>query len=121
MKHTFLDQLNIVTPNLQHGLLNEGYASHLAELCSLLPYDIAQDFGFETRLGNPEAVCDFFLQIRKGTPGALMLEGKSNLSNVLGQLLEDPFWQRYCCHFAVICRRFAGRWVFYGCGVFCAI
>ncbi len=121
MKHTFLDHLNIVSPNLQPGLLGEACAAHLAELCSLFPYDFAQDFGFETRLSNYETVCDFFLQIRKDTPGALMLAGKSSVSGMSAQLLIDPIWQRYCCHFAVICRRFAGRWVFYGCGVFCAI
>jgi hypothetical protein len=94
MKHTFLDHLNVVTPNLQHGLLDEACAVHLAELCSLLPYNIAQDFGFETRLGNPEPVCDFCLQIRKGSTGALMLAGKSRVSNLSDQLLNDPFWQR---------------------------
>ena len=94
MKHTFLDHLSIVTPNLQNGLLGEACADHLAELCSHFPYDIAQDFGFESRLGNPEPVCDFCLQIRKGSPGALILAGKSNISNMSGQLLEDPFWQR---------------------------
>jgi hypothetical protein len=94
MKSTFLDHLNIVVPNLQPSLLGEGSSGHLAQLCSLFPYDTTQDFGFESRLGDPKANCDFFLQIRKGTPGALMLAGKSSISNLSGQLLEDPFWQR---------------------------
>jgi hypothetical protein len=94
MKSTFLDHLNIVVPNLKPSLLGEGCSGHLAQLCSLFPYDIAQDFGFESRLGNPVAVCDFFFQIRKGSPGALMLAGKSTVSNLSDQLLENPFWQR---------------------------
>ena len=94
MKHSFLDHFNIISPILQPGLVNEDCAGNLAQLCSLFPYDITQDFGFESRLGDPRAICDFFLQIRKGTPGALMLAGKSQVSNLSGQLLEDPFWQR---------------------------
>jgi hypothetical protein len=94
MKHSFLDHFNVVSPMLQPGLADEVCARNLCKLCSLFPYDITQDFGFESRLGDPNANCDFFLQIRKGTPGALMLAGKSSISNLSGQLLEDPFWQR---------------------------
>ncbi len=94
MKHTFIDHLNIVTSNLRPGLLGEECIGHLAQLCSLFPYDIAQDFGFESRLGTRETDCDFFLLIKKGSAGALMLAGKSRVSNLSIQLLEDPFWQR---------------------------
>ena len=94
MKHTFLNHFNIISPSMQPYLVDSGIAGELGNLCSLFPYDITQDFGFESRLSNPKAVCDFFLQIRKGLPGALMLAGKSTVSNLSGQLQDDPFWRR---------------------------
>jgi hypothetical protein len=94
MKHSMLDHIKTVTPVLNPGLLDEVCTAHLSELCALFPYDFAQDFGFESRLGNPEASCDFCLQIKKGSFGAMMLAGKSQISNLSGQLLDDPFWQR---------------------------
>jgi len=71
-----------------------GCMDALKELCSLFPFDQTRDFGFESRLGEPAAVCDFSFLIGKGTEGAKIFAGKNPLSDLHDSLLADSFWQR---------------------------
>jgi hypothetical protein len=94
MKQSFLDHFDIISPALQPGLMAPECTDSLAKLCSMFPFDIAHDFGFEGRLGNPESICDFFLQIRKDSDGAKLLAGKSHITNLSDLLIQNPFWQK---------------------------
>ena len=71
-----------------------GCMDALKELCSLFPFDQTRDFGFESRLGEPAAACDFSFLIEKGAKGAKILAGKNPLSDLHESLLADPLWQR---------------------------
>jgi len=66
----------------------------LKELCALFPFDQTRDFGFESRLGEPAAACDFSFLIEKGSEGAKILAGKNLLSDLHESLLADSLWQR---------------------------
>ena len=94
MKQSFLDHIKNVTPVLNSGLLCPENFSSLAGLCSLFPVDVSRDFGFETRLAGSEGNCDFFLQIRKNTEGALIMAGESMITSLSDRLLEIPFWEK---------------------------
>ncbi|MEI6435651.1 MAG: hypothetical protein WCP32_12455 [Bacteroidota bacterium] len=100
MKHSFRDHLTVISPAIQPGLMCPENIEALETFCSLFPFDIAQDFGFESRLGKPEAVCDFFLQIRKESEGAKILAGKSPIAGLAKELLHDPLWQKISSLFA---------------------
>ena len=94
MKQSFLDHISIVAPFLQPVLMCKESFTSLADLCSLFPVDISRDFGFETRLAGSEGNCDFFLQIRKNTEGALIMAGESAITSLSDRLLEKPFWEK---------------------------
>ena len=94
MKQSFVHHFNVIAPALQPGLAGPGCINAMAELSSLLPFDFAGDFGFESRLGDPVAACDFIFQIRKNSEGAQMLAGKSLIAGLSVNLLADPLWQR---------------------------
>lgn len=94
MKLTFCDHLRMFSPGFHPELFSGKSVIALEELCSLLPFDIACDFGFESRLGKNEAFCDFFLKIKKNTPGSEILAGKSTFSSLSPLLLREPIWQK---------------------------
>jgi len=93
MKYTFRDHFSAIAPGLSTALLAPVHAQAIGDLCSLFPFDAASDFGFESRLGNPEATCDFFLQIRKERAGSGIIAGKSEVARLSPVLLNNPFWQ----------------------------
>ena len=94
MKQSFVHHFNTIAPSLQPCLAGPECRSAITELCSLFPYDLARNFGLESRLGKPGAFCDFLLHIRKDTEGAKILAGKSSITGLSGRLLADPLWQR---------------------------
>jgi len=100
MKLSFSDHFSVIRNHISPDLLNTRWAGKIMELCTQFPFDTSTDFGFESRLGNPEAKCDFFLQINKDSEGALMIAGKSNTAGLSPELLADPFWQRISALFA---------------------
>jgi len=71
-----------------------GCMDALKVLCSLFPFNQTRDFGFESRLGEPAAACDFSFLIEKGTEGAKIFAGKNQLSDLHESLLADSIWQR---------------------------
>ena len=94
MKLSFLDHFDSIASALQPQLLSEKCAVSLNELCSFFPFDITSEFGFESRLGKNEAFCDFFLKIKKNTPGSEILAGKSTFSSLSPLLLRESIWQK---------------------------
>ncbi|MEI7982552.1 MAG: hypothetical protein WCI71_12940 [Bacteroidota bacterium] len=100
MKPTFLNHFSAMEAGFSPDLLTAGYVEAVQRLCSLLPYDTASEFGFETRLGDPVASCDFFLMISRNSDGAMMLAGKSPVAGLSPELLEDPFWHNLAAMFA---------------------
>lgn len=94
MKQSFVHHFNTIAPSVQPCLAGPECRSAITELCSFFPYDLARNFGFESRLGNPGAFCDFLFQIRKNTEGAKILAGKSSITGLSDRLLDYPLWQR---------------------------
>lgn len=94
MKYTFRDHFSAIAPGLSPALLAPGNFHAVEELCSMFPFDTATNFGFETRLGNPEATCDFCLLVKKTNEGPAILAGKSEIARLSPVLLNNPFWQR---------------------------
>jgi hypothetical protein len=102
MKLSFADHIEIISTPLHSTLMGGGCMDSLKELCSLFPFDLSRDFGFESRLGEPSAACDFSFLIGKDTEGAKILAGKNPISDLHESLLADPLWQRI--------RRFFFEW-----------
>jgi len=100
MKPTFLNHFEAMKAGFSPDLLTDDYVEAVHCLCTLFPYDTASDFGFETRLGDPVASCDFFMMISRNSDGALMLAGKSQVAGLSPALLEDPFWRNLTAMFA---------------------
>ena len=94
MKLSFADHIEISSTPLHSTLMGGGSMDSLKELCSLFPFDLSRDFGFESRLGEPAAACDFSFLIGKDTEGAKILAGTSPMSDLHENLLADPLWQR---------------------------
>jgi hypothetical protein len=92
MKQSFLDHIENVAPALQTDLMCKENFGSLTDLSSLFPADVSRDFGFETRLTASQGICDFFLQIRKNTEGALIMARESAITSLSDKLLEIPFW-----------------------------
>ena len=100
MKYSLLDHFSVIEPCISHSLMDKKSVDSVKELCALFPFDIANDFGFESRLGNPEAYCDFMLQIKKGSKGAVILAGQNPITKLADVLLENPFWKKISHLFA---------------------
>ncbi len=100
MQYTFKDHFKTIAPVLSTALLGPVHIQAVEDLCSLFPFDAAAVFGFETRLGNPEATCDFFLQIRKDREGPGILAGESEFARLSPVLLNNPFWHKISRLFA---------------------
>ena len=94
MDFSFSNHLNMFSPNLPQGLFSTETSTALGAIASLFPFDIAQNFGFESHLGSNEADCDFFLQINKNSLGAAILAGTSRVSALSPLLLSQPMWQK---------------------------
>lgn len=94
MKYTFSDHYSAIAHGLSPALLAPENVHAVEELCALFPFDAAAAFGFETRLGNLEATCDFFLQVRKEGEGPRIIAGKSVVARLSPALLNNPFWQK---------------------------
>jgi hypothetical protein len=60
-------------------------------------------FGFETRLGNPDPVCDFFMLIGRDEKAALFLGGKSPGNGFPADLRANPVWEKITRLFASWC------------------
>lgn len=100
MKYNFLNHFTVIEPCISPALMDKTSVDSVKKLCALFPFDIADDFGFESRLGNQEAICDFVMQIRKGSKGAVILAGQSAIASLAGPLTEDPFWKKIAHLFA---------------------
>ena len=94
MKRTFLDHLSTNETAFTVPLLAEIPLHALKALCMHFPFDMASNFGFESRLGKPEAFCDFFMLIYRDSPGAQIMAGKSHITDLSEHLRTDPLWQR---------------------------
>ncbi len=94
MKYTFANHLVSIEDRISPDLLSDANLRSLEAFCSSFPFDAASDFGFETRLGDPEAACDFFLRVVRESSGAAMIGGKSPIASLSAGLLADPVWQR---------------------------
>ena len=94
MKYSLLNHFSVIEPCISPSLMDKASIDSVKELCALFPFDIANDFGFESRLGNREAYCDFMLQIKKGSKGALILAEQDPISHLDDLLLENPFWKK---------------------------
>ncbi|MFZ4572449.1 MAG: hypothetical protein ACOYM0_15070 [Bacteroidales bacterium] len=94
MKRTFVDHIDIISNPLHSALMGGGCMDALKELCSLFPFDQTRDFGFESRLGETTAICDFSFMIENGTEGAKILGGNNPTADLHESLLADPLWQR---------------------------
>ena len=94
MDFSFRNHLNMFSPKLPQGLFSWESSTALREITSLFPFDITSDFGFESHLGSKEADCDFFLQIKKNSPGAAILAGTSRIGALSPILLSQPLWQK---------------------------
>lgn len=94
MKLTFSEHLRFIGEKLSPDLLGVAERAELLAQCSQYPYNIATDFGFESRLGEPTAVCDFFLLIRKISEGATAISGENQIASLSDHLKNHPFWLR---------------------------
>jgi len=94
MKYSLLDHFSVIEPCISPALMDKTSVDSVKKLCALFPFDLADDFGFESRLGNREAYCDFMLQIKKGSKGAAILAGQSPIASIADPLREDPFWEK---------------------------
>ena len=101
MKYSLLDHFSVIEPCISHSLMDKNSVNSVKKLCALFPFDITDDFGFESRLENSEAYCDFVLQIKKGSKGAVILAGQSSITNLSDFLTEDPFWKKISRLFAI--------------------
>ncbi len=70
-----LDILNSIQPDLPARLLDGEGLQRLVRAAKLLPAEMSTFWGFETRLGDPQALMDILFEIRKGTPGPPLLAG----------------------------------------------
>lgn len=94
MKLSFADHINVIATAIKPLLMGPGCIESLKELCSLFPFDLSRDFGFESRLGEPMPNCDFSFLIGKGSEGAKILAGENPKADLNERLLADPVWQR---------------------------
>ncbi|MEI6457200.1 MAG: hypothetical protein WCO93_12995, partial [bacterium] len=94
MKQSLIDHFDIISTRISPTLLGPGAVRSVKKLCSLFPYDITGDFGFESRLGDPLPACDLSMQIRNGSEGGNILAGKSHVSSLSPTLLREPLWQK---------------------------
>lgn len=101
MKYSLLNHFSVIEPCISPSLMDKGSVDSVKKLCALFPFDIADDFGFESRLGNSEAFCDLALQIKKGSKGAVILAGQSPIASIADRLKEDPFWEKISRLFAI--------------------
>jgi hypothetical protein len=101
MKYSLLDHFSVIEPDISLSLMDKTSVGSVKELCALFPFDFADDFGFESRLGSREAFCDFVLQIKRGSKGAEILAGQSSIASIADQLKEDPFWKKIAQLFAI--------------------
>ncbi len=97
---SFSNHISEIEGKFSPDILAPEYLKELKDLCGLFPFDISTDFGFETRLGNPEPFCDFFIEIREKSEGAAILAGKSKISSLSPSLLKYPDWQRISALFS---------------------
>ena len=91
-KETFRRHIEAVEPGLTADLIAPQGLEALKRFSGLLPFDTATSFGFETRLGDRAAICDFFLLITAGGHGRAMLAGKSTVAGLSPAISGDPFW-----------------------------
>jgi len=94
LKHSLADHIEVIARTIQPGLMGAGCKDSLKELCSIFPFDQTRDFGFESRLGETAAACDFSFLIMKDSDGAKILSGENQISDLHESTLADPFWQR---------------------------
>ncbi len=100
MNYSFFSHFLAVQDRISNTLLASVQVPAIRDLCSLFPFDAGADFGFETRLGDPQATCDFFMQIRKKGEGPAIFGGKSKIARLSPMLLQDPVWTRLSALFA---------------------
>jgi len=94
MKLTFANHIDMIACAIQPALMGAGCIDSLKKLCSLFPFDLSRDFGFESRLGELTPSCDFSFLIGKGSEGAKILAGENPKADINERLLADPLWQR---------------------------
>lgn len=94
MTATFSDHLRNLSRSIPPELIAESELEEIMKLSSLFPFDVSADLGFECRLGDERARCDFFMLIQQGTEGADALSGKSRISSLSNALMDIPFWKK---------------------------
>ena len=94
VKGIFLHHFSVIEDSIAKTLLSACHIKAVNELFSLFPLGITADFGFETRLANPEATCDLFFMIKKEQEGVAILAGNSHVAGLSPILLNHPFWKK---------------------------
>ena len=101
MRERLFSILELVRPSLPSALIDdEGYA-RLAAIAKMLPAEMTTFWGFECRLGEPEAKADLLFETHKHSRGLRLLAGQT--PSALDSLCEQwPAWRHL--------RRFAAQW-----------
>ena len=94
MQFSFQDHLTANKAAFAEELIADQSYHALKELCAKFPFDTTTQFGFESRLGNPEAFCDFFFQFNRDSLGSSIVAGKSPITGLPENLKLDPLWKR---------------------------
>lgn len=94
MKATFYHHIKHIAPVVPRELIAESEFELLKELTEKLPFNVSSDLGFESRLASENAHCDFFIQLIRDSAGAVMMAGKSRITDLSPTLLAIPFWKQ---------------------------
>lgn len=94
IRETFRSHIEAVAPGISVDLISPQGMEVLKRFCGLLPFDTANSFGFESRLGGQDPACDFFLMMTAEDHGPAMLAGKSQVAGLSPAIFVDPFWER---------------------------
>lgn len=98
MDDGFGSVLNLTRDSLPKTVIDEAALQRLSLLCECLPATFSTFWGFESRLGEPQATVDVLFEIKKHSPGHRFLTGAS--PSALDTLCERwPIWKQLR-HFA---------------------
>jgi Rps23 Pro-64 3,4-dihydroxylase Tpa1-like proline 4-hydroxylase len=93
------EYLDLVKPFVSSQLIDAQSWREIEAIAQLLPSQLTSFFGFECRLGNPEAKADFLLCVGADETGQKMLAGGAEFPD---RLLHEPAWAQI--------RNFAAVW-----------
>ena len=91
---TFTDHISAIEGSFSPFVLSREALRDVKQLCVMFPFQFSANFGFETRLGDPAAHCDFFLQINneKDFTGSDWI--MKNRFTTHKQLCKYPVWEK---------------------------